>query len=219
MFMYVAVRKFKDGLKGGREGERKSYFVATDAPMFYARISQSRQKKRKRKTYRNFVHIWPRLLTSETKWQAAAQEKNQALNSSIPKPQKTSVLHFFPTKISSHYALLLRATAPPASSPSPCTPLDSLFHAKDPAALRLIGVRGARQWFIMPALLKCQEALPLHACMCARVHSHGEIKVQQEPGDRLEHNGGAAVRIFDVSDQRSRAFLCRGVDKLDACWD
>lgn len=42
--MYVDVRRFKDGLKGGGEGERKGYFVATDAPMFYARISQSQQK-------------------------------------------------------------------------------------------------------------------------------------------------------------------------------
>lgn len=47
--MYVAVRRFKDGLKGGEEGERKSYFVATDVPMFYARISQRRQKKKKKK--------------------------------------------------------------------------------------------------------------------------------------------------------------------------
>lgn len=59
----------------------------------------------------------------------------------------------------------------------------------------------------MPALPKCQEALPLHACTCARVHGHGEIKVQQEPGGRLEHVGGAAAQIFDVSDQRSRAFV------------
>lgn len=59
---------------------------------------------------------------------------------------------------------------------SPCTPLDSLFPAKDPAALRLIGVRSSRQWFIMPALLKCQKTLPLHACMCTCAQYHGGNK-------------------------------------------
>lgn len=43
--MYAAVRRLKDGPKGGGEGERKSYFVAADAPMFYARIPQRWQKK------------------------------------------------------------------------------------------------------------------------------------------------------------------------------
>lgn len=62
--MYAAVRRLKDGQKGGGEGERKSYFVAADAPMFYARIPQRWQKK---KTRQNFVHIRPRLLTSEGK--------------------------------------------------------------------------------------------------------------------------------------------------------
>lgn len=70
--------------------------------------------------------------------------------------------------------------------------------------LHLIGARGARQWFFMPAPLECREALPLHACMCA--HGHGGMKVQRAPGRRLERMSRAAARIFDVSDQGSRAF-------------
>lgn len=50
MFMYAAVRRLKDGPKGGEEGERKSYFVAADGPMFYARIPQRWQKKKLART-------------------------------------------------------------------------------------------------------------------------------------------------------------------------
>lgn len=161
--MYVEVRRIKVSLKGGGEGERKSYFVATDAPMFYARISQSRQKK----AHRKFHTGHDSLQEKRKKMRQAAAEKKKctAHQTFLLSNLKIKVCNIiFSTTILSNYALILRVVAPPASFLPSCTPLDSLFHPKDPAALLVIAVKRLCQWFMKSAQLKCQGALPLHAC-------------------------------------------------------